>query len=835
MALQDFSIASLCNFYSSDGVMFCSDNFIFGLLRDNSGAVTRPRFFAGRDGLIYYSDYMTTPFYSLLGGLFLIEFEGRDCRVYYGTELVADFVCSAIDPEPITNLVLGYPVQYGNYSVADIVTEIPRAYIGSSGTNENLGMNFLAIKSGLLTSTEKQKLYRYVFETVPVADYWGMAGSMSSELVSSLADVTSWNHFYTAEQAWDSNLDSGIVGGGDARYFTSWLDQSGNNAHFSWYRPGLFDGSCVVAANGTVAMPYAAASTIKIKTVIIDGYYYISSLILILPSEEIGGASFTWYPADLSIGDTITIQDTSVIETEGSFWLVGKPNQSLSEFYDLYSGTVGSVSSGAEEAALYAFLCGFDVSTATIIVRDGITLGAPETLYDPIGGANPPPLILDDTLKTFSMEIEETGFFDVILLRFDDFSTILGLAYHRIVIGSTTDFVWAQPSAAQTDVYYSSKTFNNLLSDYRSYINLPAADIEDAVWAKTYVPTVSGDTLRIAFNTINLGGIPPAGAIGQYGIISACGPYAAWQRQVTNSDFLGTVLEVDFTPLTDSYPTGIYYAWQHGFDSGQGFYFGIQTRAAGFSGNPKGFIFSVWDATSGSSPGYSGAFGGEGVGWQTLISHDWVTERTYRFRLVKNNSTTWSCYVKDMVTTTEYFIGSITSPGATGGIQETAYTWVERYSGPTLSSCSEIPYSAFTVEPVTSDWLNVSNFYDLNGYCRNSVSQSENGGTKASMSMGGTYTSANFIVEVNNEYVGEVAYSSDSSNHYVFVAQPGWTLGEEAFIDISLQKPTDVQVAIEIESIAIGDSSMFESENTISSIESVFDYQAFSSILDILG
>lgn len=135
-----------------------------------------------------------------------------------------------------------------------------------------------------------------------------------------------------------------------------------------------------------------------------------------------------------------------------------------------------------------------------------------------------------------------------------------------------------------------------------------------------------------------------------------------------------------------------------------GYYFGVQTRinVNGYLG--KGVIFSMWSAaasnaaTESHAQAYAAAFGGEGVGHQTLLPYAWTEGTTYTMRVVRDvarGDRWWTAYIKNESSGIEQRVGSIQAHvNALNGLQKTAIQFTEHYLNETAyGSCPVVPYS----------------------------------------------------------------------------------------------------------------------------------------------
>lgn len=154
---------------------------------------------------------------------------------------------------------------------------------------------------------------------------------------------------------------------------------------------------------------------------------------------------------------------------------------------------------------------------------------------------------------------------------------------------------------------------------------------------------------------------------------------------------------------------GYFWAHQVAFVDGKDAYFGLQTlgeRTDGTMG--KVAIFSVWDALDARGPGFARRFGGEGVGFQTLIPYDWQVGKAYRLRLFKSGEsrkgTEWTAMVREESSGDEVTIGTITVPKKWGYLGNWSVMWSERYTGPEIRTCRDVGYArVWFEEPSAND------------------------------------------------------------------------------------------------------------------------------------
>jgi hypothetical protein len=115
----------------------------------------------------------------------------------------------------------------------------------------------------------------------------------------------------------------------------------------------------------------------------------------------------------------------------------------------------------------------------------------------------------------------------------------------------------------------------------------------------------------------------------------------------------------------------------------------------------KQAIFSLWDATWASSTGLPREFSGEGTGYQTIISYEWVPNHAYLFRVSRTsepdpeNGTQWTAYITDAATGVETEIGTINAPHTYGKLTNVIVNFTEYYGA--LARCS----SFLDMSPIT--------------------------------------------------------------------------------------------------------------------------------------
>ena len=159
-----------------------------------------------------------------------------------------------------------------------------------------------------------------------------------------------------------------------------------------------------------------------------------------------------------------------------------------------------------------------------------------------------------------------------------------------------------------------------------------------------------------------------------------------------------TVLHsVDFaiTVKTDpGYRASVF--WSNEFNivgTRSGAYTGMQSNG----GDPRMFLFSVWNATE-ARVGTKGSkcfkFGGEGVGMSCHMAHDWRQGHTYRFHVAYEGGRWLGVTVTDLTTKQSFKLGSIRT--ASDGISPFGMVnWTEYFEWNSPDSdCFNQPYSS---------------------------------------------------------------------------------------------------------------------------------------------
>lgn len=168
--------------------------------------------------------------------------------------------------------------------------------------------------------------------------------------------------------------------------------------------------------------------------------------------------------------------------------------------------------------------------------------------------------------------------------------------------------------------------------------------------------------------------------------------------------------EHELTPEVDPGPS-VGYFWSHqvAFVGGEIGYFGLQTLGERpHASTGKVAIFSIWNALGARGPGIAQPFGGEGVGFQTLVPFAWKAGHAYRMQLARTGAsrqgTEWTARVGEASSGRLNVIGVITVPRAWGGLSSSSVMWSERYTGPDIHTCADVGYSrALFHEPRAND------------------------------------------------------------------------------------------------------------------------------------
>ncbi|WP_180027890.1 DUF3472 domain-containing protein [Acinetobacter sp. YH16032] len=119
-----------------------------------------------------------------------------------------------------------------------------------------------------------------------------------------------------------------------------------------------------------------------------------------------------------------------------------------------------------------------------------------------------------------------------------------------------------------------------------------------------------------------------------------------------------------------------FWANQFSLKNGNIGYVGLQQR----SNDQKYLNFSIWKTTSWKSgyPAYCRQFDHEGDGVQCDLPYEWKEGTKYNFKIVKNNDSTVSAFVKDMSTGKQLEIAKINVPQTWGGFDSLA-TFTENF------------------------------------------------------------------------------------------------------------------------------------------------------------
>lgn len=179
-------------------------------------------------------------------------------------------------------------------------------------------------------------------------------------------------------------------------------------------------------------------------------------------------------------------------------------------------------------------------------------------------------------------------------------------------------------------------------------------------------------------------------------------PPAAWATGETPGTYTyytwpkGTSLEqVEFslTPMVDpGYRASIFWSNQFNFGDGQTAYTGMQSNG----GDPRQFLFSVWDATE-ARPGSQGskcvAFDGEGRGRSCRMHYEWKEGHRYEFSVAHEGDRWFGVTVTDIEAGVSFKLGSIRSKFSRISSSDME-TWTEYFEwNDDEASCFNQPYS----------------------------------------------------------------------------------------------------------------------------------------------
>jgi hypothetical protein len=187
-----------------------------------------------------------------------------------------------------------------------------------------------------------------------------------------------------------------------------------------------------------------------------------------------------------------------------------------------------------------------------------------------------------------------------------------------------------------------------------------------------------------------------------------CGTYTYLRWPAPSGAFDGfDSFEWELTPELD---TSQGYFWAHQFalrDSGDpqsGGYAGLQANGSYPPGRPtKVAIFSIWNALDARGAGIAQPFGGEGIGYQTLIPWAWEAGRRYQLRLSTietdpRRERWWVAAVRDTATDSEAEIGRILVPETWNKLATGSVVWTELFFPP-IGRCADM-------ECASSLWAN---------------------------------------------------------------------------------------------------------------------------------
>jgi hypothetical protein len=176
-----------------------------------------------------------------------------------------------------------------------------------------------------------------------------------------------------------------------------------------------------------------------------------------------------------------------------------------------------------------------------------------------------------------------------------------------------------------------------------------------------------------------------------------CGTYTylTWPAPDASAGF--DSFEWDVTPELD---TDQGYFWAHQFalrgsdPPGTGGYAGLQANGAYPGGPTKVAIFSIWNALDARGAGVAQPFGGEGVGYQTLVRYPWTAGRRCHLRVYALGSAPddgrwWAGSVRDAEGGDEVEIGRIRVPDHWGRLDAWSIAWTELF-WPPIRDCRQM-------------------------------------------------------------------------------------------------------------------------------------------------
>lgn len=151
------------------------------------------------------------------------------------------------------------------------------------------------------------------------------------------------------------------------------------------------------------------------------------------------------------------------------------------------------------------------------------------------------------------------------------------------------------------------------------------------------------------------------------------------------------VVRIDHAPKRDS-GQGWYWAYQFQLGKTTG-YMGLQQQPDG----KRTAHFALWDNFSAhAAPGFNAsAFGGEGTGTKIFGDYPWVEGHSYRLRVWSQPKNYWGCWIKDIDTGVETYLGEIQNQNDPGKQLNSSVSFTELYSG--ANNCNQ-------AEPVRSSW-----------------------------------------------------------------------------------------------------------------------------------
>jgi hypothetical protein len=190
-----------------------------------------------------------------------------------------------------------------------------------------------------------------------------------------------------------------------------------------------------------------------------------------------------------------------------------------------------------------------------------------------------------------------------------------------------------------------------------------------------------------------------------------CGTYAHLTWPAPEARFAGfRSFEWELTPELD---TAQGYFWAHQFalrgsdPPGTGGYAGLQANGVYPGGPTKVAIFSIWNALDARGDGVAQPFGGEGVGFQTLVRFQWTAGRRYHLGVHAlppdaGGGHWWAGRVRDAEAGFEVEIGRIRVPEHWVGLDRWSIAWTELFSPP-IRRCSHMECASSIWTDFTAD------------------------------------------------------------------------------------------------------------------------------------